>query len=837
MIVACGILPLAMGEDGGGGTPENGAESASDRGEEVHGLAYTAQEAPANIDEPDEETLPDSDERPGNEAIRYDGTWAYDLIQGTKADDKRRWAATDYIHWTAQGATLVAEGQIQDTDPRETGRVSSQAWGAQIVAAQVTQAEGTQGTISAENMIGFSHRYSIMGSRIQEASVMLQGSAVDIKGTSHSYSISDSKAQVLSEVTTQSRAVAVSNRTGAGVSLAAGPTGGAAGITVAGETEIAELGRIDYGESRRFAGAGNGAKSINLPPIKHSVSGATPLEHTYKVYSKGNVTLTAKGAGADVVGGTTVVMLEEFKIRNQLRVFKKAESTHDGGSGDGGGGDGGVSPGSGSGGSGGGGSGGDGSGGDGTGRDGTGGDPEAGTSGDSEGEASEIDESGGESSDESAGPIGPTRSPSGSIRTESRELLAEDENSVRLIDTDTELIGAKMGYLFDPQTGAVLDGATRFADGFYEGKNIRRIDKKTMLIERGTFTSCNLAEPHYHFNARKMKLKVGENVVARQVSMHISDIPVMVLPFYYKDLKSGRRSGILFPNVNIGVSSRDGRYIRDLGYYWATNEYTDFKFEMDYNERREATFKVENIYAKRYAFDGRLNFQYLRAFSADTTGDEWKFTSEHRQPELWEVWRASAKIDVSSKNVTRTNLSSNHIRDLIDSRLYSTASLSRSFDNGSSLNLSFARTQFPNADDGDPINNARMSEFNIPIALSFKSSPIMGGLKRPGQNPVANFLRDFTFAQGYSGRYDQERAEAFESDAMSAQARLGLTWAPDKVGPIRLSSSANFNDRWSYTQSERIGYQQVLVPVDPLDPANTDSVLVTVPPNGISRCV
>jgi lipopolysaccharide assembly outer membrane protein LptD (OstA) len=317
--------------------------------------------------------------------------------------------------------------------------------------------------------------------------------------------------------------------------------------------------------------------------------------------------------------------------------------------------------------------------------------------------------------------------------TEERELLAEDDNVVRLIDTDTELLGAKMGYLFDPQTGAVKDGATRFDDGFYEGENIRRVDKTTMLIERGTYTSCDLAEPHYHFKARKMKLKVGEDVVARQVSMHISDIPVIALPFYYKDLKSGRRSGILFPNVNIGVSSRDGRYIRDLGYYWATNDYTDFIFEMDYNERREATFRILNIYNKRYSFDGRAEFQYLRKFEEELEGDEWIFRGEHRQPELWEVWRASAKLELSSKNLTRSTPSANHNRDLIESRLYSTASLSRSFDNGSSLNLNFQRTQFPNADDGDPIDNARLSEIGIPLSLSFKSSPhrdCMGGNAR-----------------------------------------------------------------------------------------------------------
>ena len=55
----------------------------------------------------------------------------------------------------------------------------------------------------------------------------------------------------------------------------------------------------------------------------------------------------------------------------------------------------------------------------------------------------------------------------------------------------------------------------------------------------------------------------------------------------FKSLKEGRRSGILFPNFNFGWSERDGRYIRDFGYYWATNDYTDFVVEADYNERRE----------------------------------------------------------------------------------------------------------------------------------------------------------------------------------------------------------------------------------------------------------
>jgi hypothetical protein len=293
------------------------------------------------------------------------------------------------------------------------------------------------------------------------------------------------------------------------------------------------------------------------------------------------------------------------------------------------------------------------------------------------------------------------------------------------------------------------------------------------------------------------------------VTLHLSDIPLITLPFYYKDLKSGRRSGILFPNLNLGVSSRQGRYVRDLGYYWATNDYTDFRFELDYNERREATFSIDNVYTKRYAFDGSARFSYTRKFEQPTefgtgvVGDEWRLDARHNQPELFEFWRASTEVSLASSALTRNNPRDNTNVDLIDSRLFSRGSVSRSFDNGSSLNLGLNRTQWVNARDDDFRNNKDISNLTTSLGLSFKQGPLLGGRKRPTSHPVANLLRDITFSQSYSGNFDRAVKERSLRESTSARGNFSLAYSPDAIGPLRVSSRVNFSERWSST-SERI---------------------------------
>ena len=108
----------------------------------------------------------------------------------------------------------------------------------------------------------------------------------------------------------------------------------------------------------------------------------------------------------------------------------------------------------------------------------------------------------------------------------------------------------------------------------------------TSYAEDGSITSCNLTYPHYHFQAKEIKMVSKTLLVARPAVLYISDIPVMWLPFIFQDMRSGRRSGIIPPRFGISdivrASPRYSRSIENLGYYFAINDYTDATISLDW---------------------------------------------------------------------------------------------------------------------------------------------------------------------------------------------------------------------------------------------------------------
>ncbi len=108
----------------------------------------------------------------------------------------------------------------------------------------------------------------------------------------------------------------------------------------------------------------------------------------------------------------------------------------------------------------------------------------------------------------------------------------------------------------------------------------------TSYAEDGSITSCDLPYPHYHFQAKEIKMISKTLLVARPAVLYISDIPVMWLPFIFQDMRSGRRSGIIPPRFGISdivrASPRYSRSIENLGYYFAINDYMDATLSFDW---------------------------------------------------------------------------------------------------------------------------------------------------------------------------------------------------------------------------------------------------------------
>ncbi len=393
-----------------------------------------------------------------------------------------------------------------------------------------------------------------------------------------------------------------------------------------------------------------------------------------------------------------------------------------------------------------------------------------------------------------------------------------------LVDREQKMAGEAMAYNFEHKSGAVTQGVTTMDDFFYVGDEVKRFSDGELKICSGRMTSCDLARPHFHFWAKKMKIRPGDKVVAKPVVMKIGEVPVFALPFYFKSLKSGRRSGILFPSFNFGWSQRTGRYVRDWGYYWATNDYTDVTLRGDYNERRELTWLLSNRYAKRYSFNGNLSYSRRTTLGSGDKVREWQFRWNHQQETLFDYYKFRSDVNMSSRSISRSDLINDVGRDVISGTQTSTVYVSRSWQDFSA-SLNFKREEFVNQEDDDPLTNNRLSSQAFPqLSVNFKSRSLLPPLRRGREgNFLGALLRNTYLRHSYSYNSLRETRELTDATTHDAKGNASLNIEPPRFWIFKASAGVGGSHRWTRTTTDGRSYYETTEPL----PDDPDS-LVTV---------
>jgi len=125
-----------------------------------------------------------------------------------------------------------------------------------------------------------------------------------------------------------------------------------------------------------------------------------------------------------------------------------------------------------------------------------------------------------------------------------------------------------------------------FSDSLVTGKHI-------IFAQNGSFTYCDHVEPHFHFTTKDMKF-ISENVmVARPGVLYIGEVPVFWIPFFFQDVRRGRRSGLLTPNFGVAELLRNSpsyrRSVANIGYFFAINDYMNAEASFDWRSGARAT--------------------------------------------------------------------------------------------------------------------------------------------------------------------------------------------------------------------------------------------------------
>jgi len=242
-----------------------------------------------------------------------------------------------------------------------------------------------------------------------------------------------------------------------------------------------------------------------------------------------------------------------------------------------------------------------------------------------------------------------------------------------LVESGTTMTGLKMEYNYETEKGRVIRGRSDVEGGKYVGSQIKRVGRNQYNVSHSTYTTCDIdSSPHFHFEARRMKMIPNDKVIAKPIVLKLGNIPVFALPFAIFPHKSGRHSGILIPRY--GQSATEGRFLRELGYYWAPNDYFDAKGTVDFFEKSGFLFRAGANYAVRYKLNGRISGSFTRKnYQTGTRDRRWDLTFRHSQ-ELSPTSRISASGTFVSNNTFykeySTNLNTRLNRELRSNATY-----------------------------------------------------------------------------------------------------------------------------------------------------------------------
>ncbi|MBI4719965.1 MAG: LPS-assembly protein LptD [Chitinivibrionia bacterium] len=369
-----------------------------------------------------------------------------------------------------------------------------------------------------------------------------------------------------------------------------------------------------------------------------------------------------------------------------------------------------------------------------------------------------------------------------SITYDLKLQLLDARGTPVLIEESDKFYGNVMDYDLDSGVGLVKEGSTQFQEGYYFGRDVAKVGDDMLKVWNSTYTTCNLKEPHYHLASRQMKVYLRDKVISGPIWLYIGNTPIAFLPFMANNLTKGRRSGILRPDFEFGITKSSGRFIRNVGYYWATNDYTDFTFMGDFNEDASFRFLVENRYKLRYTLDGGVRFSFFRNLSNFT--NEWMLSSNHRQT-LGEKFDFTSDLRfVSSDRAPRSISRIDQVADVVDRRIESKLSVRKSW-NTVGFSASGRRVQQLNVEDpavvrvGTTLPDISLS---IPSRSLYFGSPTAKGEKSFWEK----FLGGIRYSPAVSGRRTTEERKYVYTETINQNVSLGFS-SPWKISFVTVS--------------------------------------------------
>lgn len=126
---------------------------------------------------------------------------------------------------------------------------------------------------------------------------------------------------------------------------------------------------------------------------------------------------------------------------------------------------------------------------------------------------------------------------------------------------------------------------------YYQGEKMENFPETVELTD-GSFTTCDLDDPHYHIVAKEMIIYPKDKIIARNISWYEGKIKIITLPYFLIFLDRKTQQPIL---PKIGQNSEDGWFIKTYFNYYV-NEKSYGTLYIDWLEKKGIGTGVEHTW-------------------------------------------------------------------------------------------------------------------------------------------------------------------------------------------------------------------------------------------------
>ncbi len=270
-------------------------------------------------------------------------------------------------------------------------------------------------------------------------------------------------------------------------------------------------------------------------------------------------------------------------------------------------------------------------------------------------------------------------------------------------------IRKEMRYNFKSQKAIIKDVVTEQQDGLLRGQTIKKDQDGSIYMDRGFYTTCNLAEPHWHINAGKIKSIRGKQVVTGPFNLYFNDIPTPVgLPFgIIPDTPDEKASGIVFPSY--GQEQLRGFFLRNFGYYFAFNDYVHSRVTGDIYTNGGYGAKAATIYKKRYRYSGAFNIDYQRFTSPETVAED----QRQDYNTIWVNWNHAPETRGNSRFSASVNAGTTNYNNVVINPVSFAQNTRAEFSSNVSYSKTFQGTPFSMSANLRHSQNIQTDEVNL----------------------------------------------------------------------------------------------------------------------------